>query len=100
MRQKGALAFSKQGALTAMGRRERAMPATIDVLGKKKILIVASNPTVSENIGERAGFWWAEVTHSFWEFVSHGYDAVIASPDGGALEADSWSDPRDTSRLM
>jgi putative intracellular protease/amidase len=76
------------------------MPATIDVLGKKRILIVASNPTVSETIGERAGFWWAEVTHSYWEFVSHGYDAVIASPDGGALEADSWSDPRDKSGLM
>ena len=76
------------------------MPATVDVLGQKRILIVASNPTVSENIGERAGFWWAEVTHSYWEFVSEGYDAVIASPDGGALEADSWSDPRDESRLM
>jgi putative intracellular protease/amidase len=76
------------------------MPATVDVLGKKRILIVASNPAVSEKTGERTGFWWAEVTHSYWEFVSHGYDAVIASPDGGVLEADSWSDPRDKSGLM
>jgi putative intracellular protease/amidase len=76
------------------------MPATVDVLGHKRILIVASNPTVAETTGDRAGFWWAEVTHSYWEFVSQGYDVVIASPDGGALEADSWSDPRDKSRLM
>jgi putative intracellular protease/amidase len=76
------------------------MPATVDVLGQKRILIVASNPTVAEKTGDRAGFWWAEVTHSYWEFVSQGYDAVIASPDGGALEADPWSDPRDKSRLM
>jgi putative intracellular protease/amidase len=76
------------------------MPATVDVLGKKRILIVASNPTASANPEERAGFWWAEVTHSYWEFVSQGYDAVIASPDGGPLEADSWSDPRDRSGLM
>ena len=76
------------------------MPATIDVLGKKRILIVASDPTDAQNTGERAGFWWAEVTHSYWEFVSQGYDAVIASPDGGRLEPDSWSDPRDESKLM
>lgn len=76
------------------------MPATVDVLGKKRILIAASNPAVSEQTGERVGFWWAEVTHSYYEFVSQGYDVVIASPDGGALEADSWSDPRDESRLM
>jgi putative intracellular protease/amidase len=76
------------------------MPATVDVLGQKRILIVASNPTVSEKTGERAGFWWAEVTHSYWEFVSQGYNAVIASPDGGALEGDPWSDPRDKSGLM
>lgn len=76
------------------------MPATVDVLGKKRILIVASNPTVSETTGGRAGFWWAEVTHSYWEFVNRGYETVIASPDGGALEADPASDPRDKSRLM
>ena len=75
------------------------MPATVDVLGKKRILIVASNPGVSHT-GEKVGFWWAELTHSYSEFVSQGYDVVIASPDGGALEGDSWSDPRDKSRLM
>lgn len=76
------------------------MPATVDVLGKKRVLILASNPSVSTKTGGPVGFWWAELTHSYWEFANQGYDVVIASPDGGALEADSWSDPRDESKLM
>jgi len=48
------------------------MPATVDVLGTKRILIIASNPTIATTTGERAGFWGAEVTHSYWEFVSQG----------------------------
>ena len=75
------------------------MPTTIDVLGTKRILIVASNPTEAKT-GGLAGFWWAELTHSYWEFVNQGYDVVIASPDGGDLKADPWSDPRDASKLM
>jgi putative intracellular protease/amidase len=75
------------------------MPTTVDVLGTKRILIVASNPTV-DRAGGRAGFWWAELVHSYWEFVSQGYSVAIASPDGGDLEGDPWSDPRDESKLM
>jgi putative intracellular protease/amidase len=75
------------------------MPTTIDVLGTKRILIVASNPAVART-GGTAGFWWAELTHSYWEFVNQGYEVTVASPDGGDLEADSWSDPRDESKLM
>jgi putative intracellular protease/amidase len=33
----------------------------------------------------------------YWEFTQCGYQVEIASPDGGALQADSWSDPRDAS---
>ena len=76
------------------------MTATIDVLDPthpKRVLIVASNPTVSEQTGWPIGFWWAELTHPYWEFSQHGYGVDVASPDGGALEADSWSDPRDKS---
>jgi hypothetical protein len=65
--------------------------------GSKKILIVASNPAVSEQTGWPIGFWWAELTHPYWEFTQRGYQVDIASPDGGALQADSWSDPRDRS---
>jgi putative intracellular protease/amidase len=74
--------------------------AMVDVLHPdqpKRVLIVASNPTVSTVTGWPVGFWWSELTHPWWEFTEHGYDVRIASPDGGALRGDSWSDPRDKS---
>jgi putative intracellular protease/amidase len=76
------------------------MSARVDVLTPerpKRVLIVASNPAVSERTGWPIGFWWAELTHPYWEFTQRGYRVDIASPDGGALMADSWSDPRDES---
>jgi putative intracellular protease/amidase len=65
--------------------------------GAKKILILASNPAVSDRTGWPVGFWWAELAHPYWDFSQRGYQVDIASPEGGALEADSWSDPRDAS---
>jgi len=76
------------------------MSATVDVLAPerpKRVLIVASNPAISKRTGWPIGFWWAELAHPYWEFTQHGYQVDIASPDGGGLEADSWSDPRDAS---
>lgn len=74
------------------------MSATVDVLGRpKRILLLASNPAVSGVTGWPIGFWWSELTHSWWEFTEHGYQVEIASPDGGPLQADNWSDPRDES---
>jgi putative intracellular protease/amidase len=75
--------------------------AAIDVLDPqkpKRVAIVASNPSVSKQTGWPIGFWWAELTHPYWEFAEHGYQIDIYSPDGGKLEADSWSDPRDESK--
>jgi putative intracellular protease/amidase len=63
----------------------------------KRVLIVASNPAVSGQTGWPIGFWWAELTHPYWEFVEHGYEVEVASPEGGKLEGDKWSDPRDES---
>jgi putative intracellular protease/amidase len=63
----------------------------------RRVLMVASNPAVSERTGWPVGFWWAELTHAWWEFVQHGYEVEIVSPDGGALVADRWSNPRDES---
>jgi putative intracellular protease/amidase len=71
--------------------------ATVDTLNARKILIVASNPGVSAQTGWPIGFWWAELTHPYWEFTERGYQVDVASPDGGALRADPWSDPRDES---
>jgi putative intracellular protease/amidase len=77
------------------------MPGAIDILNPdapKRVVIVASNPAVSEQTGWPIGFWWAELSHPYWELTEHGYRVDVASPDGGKLEGDSWSDPRDESR--
>jgi putative intracellular protease/amidase len=76
------------------------MSATIDILDPsrpKRVLMLVSNPATSSVTGWPVGFWWAELTHPYWEFVERGYEVDIASPDGGDLVADSWSDPRDES---
>lgn len=79
------------------------MSGTIDVLNPdkpKRVAIVASNPSVSKQTGWAIGFWWAELTHPYLEFIEHGYKVDVCSPDGGKLQADSWSDPRDEAKLM
>jgi putative intracellular protease/amidase len=76
------------------------MSGAIDVLNPdkpKRVLMLVSNATVSEQTGWPIGFWWSELTHPYWEFVEHGYQVEIASPEGGKLEGDKWSDPRDQS---
>lgn len=74
------------------------MAATIDVLGRpKRILMICANPAVSPVTGWPVGFWWAELTHPYWEFTEAGYEVVIASPDGGDLRGDAYSDPADPS---
>jgi putative intracellular protease/amidase len=65
----------------------------------RRVLIVASDPAVSDQTGWRIGFWWEELTHSYREFIEAGYQVVIASPKGGRLEGDPLSDPRDERRL-
>lgn len=71
------------------------MTATVNTHGgTKKVLLVASNPAVSEQTHWPIGFWWAELTHPYREFTEAGYEVTIASPQGGRLEADAYSDPR------
>lgn len=83
------------------GREDsEAMSGAINILHPdrpKRVLILASNPAVSPQTGWPIGFWWAELSHPYWEFTEGGYQVDIASPDGGPLQADSWSDPRDPS---
>ena len=77
------------------------MSGAIDILNPerpKRVVIVASNPAVSGRTGWPIGFWWSELTHPYWELTEHGYEVDVASPEGGKLEGDSWSDPRDESR--
>ncbi|MBV9390236.1 MAG: type 1 glutamine amidotransferase domain-containing protein [Chroococcidiopsidaceae cyanobacterium CP_BM_ER_R8_30] len=76
------------------------MSAKINILNPdkpKKVLLVASNPTISQQTGWRIGVWASEFTHPYYEFTEHGYQIEIVSPDGGKLEIDSFSDPRDQS---
>jgi putative intracellular protease/amidase/surfactin synthase thioesterase subunit len=63
-----------------------------------KVLMIASNPTVSKQTGWPIGVWMAELAHPYWEFSEAGYTVDIASPDGGELKFDSFSDPEDESK--
>lgn len=73
------------------------MSASLNTTRLKKIALIAANPAVSQTTGWPIGFWWAELTHPYWEFVERGYQVDIFSPDGGTLQADGFSDPEDAS---
>jgi putative intracellular protease/amidase len=64
----------------------------------KRVLIVVANPTTSTTLGWPVGFWGAELTHPYYELTERGVEVTIASPDGGKVELDSLSDPRDESK--
>lgn len=59
----------------------------------RRILMIAANPGTSPVTGWPVGFWWSELTHPWWAFTEAGYEVAIRSPEGGALEADGYSDP-------
>lgn len=63
-----------------------------------KVLLIASNPAVSKQTGWPIGVWAAEVVHPYWEFELAGYSVDIASPDGGEVKIDGFSDPEDASK--
>lgn len=63
-----------------------------------KILMIASNPSVSKTTGWPIGVWYAELTHPYWVFTEAGYTVDIASLEGGALQFDGFSDPEDASK--
>jgi putative intracellular protease/amidase len=64
----------------------------------KRILMVVANPSVASTLGWPVGFWAAELTHPFYEFTEAGYEVTITSPDGGKVQLDQLSDPRDDSK--
>jgi putative intracellular protease/amidase len=63
----------------------------------RKVLMVVANPSVSATTGWPVGFWASELTHPWYEFTEVGYEVTLASPDGGKVELDAMSDPRDPS---
>ncbi len=62
-----------------------------------KVLMIVSNPTTSEQTGWPIGVWASELTHPYWEFSDAGYAIDIASPLGGEVKIDAFSDPEDES---
>lgn len=64
---------------------------------KGKILMVASSPSVSKQTGWPIGFWAAELTHPLRVFQEAGYEVELFSTEGGKLEMDGYSNPKDAS---
>lgn len=64
----------------------------------KKVLIVVANPATATTVGWPVGFWGAELTHPYYELKERGVEVTIASPDGGEVQMDALSDPRDESK--
>jgi putative intracellular protease/amidase len=64
----------------------------------KRVAIVISNPAVSTSTGLPVGFWWAELTHPYFQFTEAGYEVEVFSPKGGPCKADPISDPEDASQ--
>jgi putative intracellular protease/amidase len=64
----------------------------------KQVLIVVANPTTATTVGWPVGFWGAELTHPYYELTERGVHVTIASPDGGKVQMDALSDPRDPSK--
>lgn len=62
-----------------------------------KVLMIASNPSVSKTTGWPIGVWYAELTHPYWVFTEAGYSVDIASLKGGEIKFDAFSDPEDAS---
>jgi putative intracellular protease/amidase len=62
------------------------------------VLMVVANPTTSTTLGWPVGFWAAELFHPLYEFTKVRYRVTVASPEGGRVELDALSDPRDESR--
>lgn len=63
----------------------------------KRVIIVVANPATNQH-GWPVGFWAAELTHPYYELTERGVEVTVASPDGGKVEADALSDPRDPSK--
>jgi putative intracellular protease/amidase len=72
-------------------------PNVVNPARKKRVAIVIANPATSTTTGWPVGFWWSELTHSYYLLTERGYEVEVFSPDGGACRADALSDPRDPS---
>jgi putative intracellular protease/amidase len=58
---------------------------------EKKILYIVSNPATLK--GFPVGFFAEELTRPFFDFIQAGFTVDLASPKGGKVEFDGFSDP-------
>jgi putative intracellular protease/amidase len=72
-------------------------PNIVNPKRPKRVAIIIANPVISTTSGWPCGFWWSELTHTYYLFTQQGYDVQVFSPNGGKCEADALSDPRDPS---
>lgn len=63
----------------------------------RHFLLVVANPAISTTLGWPVGFWAAEAIHPYDTLTRAGHRVTIASPRGGKVELDAYSDPRDAS---
>ncbi len=66
-------------------------------MSTKNILIIVANPAISTTLGWPVGFWASELIHPYDAPTNAGYRVTVASPKGGKVELDAYSDPRDAS---
>jgi putative intracellular protease/amidase len=62
-------------------------PNVVNPARKKRVAIVIANPATSTTTGWPVGFWWSELTHSYYLLTESGYEIEVFSPDGGACKA-------------
>jgi len=72
-------------------------PNPVNARKPRKVAIVIANKAVSSTTGWPVGFWWSEMTHTYYFLTEQGYKVEVFSPEGGRCEADAMSDPRDAS---
>lgn len=58
---------------------------------EKRVLYIVSNPATLK--GFPVGFFAEELTRPFFDFIQAGFKVDIASPKGGKVEFDGFSDP-------
>ena len=86
------------GAGQPQGQPDHRMRVDLVSPRRKRVLLVVANPAISTMLGWPVGFWGAELTHPYFELTERGIDVTLASPDGGKVEMDALSDPRDESK--
>jgi putative intracellular protease/amidase len=83
--------------LTLAGAQDHQQVVPVTRETRPHVLIVVASPHEIAP-GFVVGFWASELTHPYYEFSQARYRVTVASPRGGKVHLDGFSDPRDPSR--